>query len=196
MKSQHSSFVTLCNNLICRSKSGYQMPTRQLDEDNQLPDAIEEMRRVHGLRYGVLDELLGYALRRAQNALYIDFYRATSDFALSPQRFAALVLIGENTGIRQTVLSEAMGIARSGGVRLTDWFESRKLVERREEANDARVWGLHLTLKGRRLLDAMNERVRAHDRALIEALGVSGANLKQTLQQLETVSLRFATSTR
>lgn len=155
-----------------------------------LPDAVEEMRRVPGLRYGVLDELLGYALRRAQNALYIDFYRATADFALSPQRFAALVLIGENPGIRQTTLSEAMGIARSGGMRLTDWFEERKLVERREDRDDARVWGLHLTLKGERLLKAMSDRVVDHDRSLLAGLGVTGETLKATLERLEAASIR------
>jgi DNA-binding MarR family transcriptional regulator len=171
------------------------MPKRQLDEESQLPDAIEEMRRIPGLRYGVLDELLGYALRRAQNALYIDFYRATADFALSPQRFAALVLIGENPGIRQTALSEAMGIARSGGMRLTDWFETRKLVERREDTQDGRVWGLHLTLKGRRLLDTMSEHVRSHDASLIDALGIQGQQLKDILERLEGVSLRAATAT-
>jgi DNA-binding MarR family transcriptional regulator len=155
-----------------------------------LPDAVEEMRRVPGLRYGVLDELLGYALRRAQNALYIDFYRATADFALSPQRFAALVLIGENPGIRQTTLSEAMGIARSGGMRLTDWFEERKLVDRREDRDDARVWGLHLTLKGERLLKAMSERVVDHDKSLLATIGTTRQTLKATLEKLEAASLR------
>jgi DNA-binding MarR family transcriptional regulator len=148
------------------------------------------MRRVPGLRYGVLDELLGYALRRAQNALYIDFYRATADFALSPQRFAALVLIGENPGIRQTTLSEAMGIARSGGMRLTDWFEERKLVDRREDRDDARVWGLHLTLKGERLLKAMSERVVDHDKSLLATIGTTRQTLKATLEKLEAASLR------
>jgi DNA-binding MarR family transcriptional regulator len=161
------------------------MATKATRDDFELPDAAQQMRRVPGLRYGVLDELLGYALRRAQNALYIDFYRATNDFALSPQRFAALVLIGENPGVRQTVLAEAMGIARSGAMRLTDWFETRKIVERRDDAKDARVWGLHLTLKGRRLFDAMREAVRAHDVAILVALGREGKTLKETLERIE-----------
>ncbi|MFN3305521.1 MAG: MarR family transcriptional regulator, partial [Roseateles sp.] len=35
--------------------------------------AQAELRPLPGLAYGVLDELLGYALRRAQNALYLHF---------------------------------------------------------------------------------------------------------------------------
>jgi DNA-binding MarR family transcriptional regulator len=161
------------------------MMKRDREDDTPLPDALEAMPRVAELRYGVLDELLGYALRRAQNALYIDFYRATEDFGLSPQRFAALVLIGENPGIRQSVLSVAMGIARSGGMRLIDWFETKKLVERREDPDDARVWGLHLTIKGERVLSAMSDAVREHDRAIVDALGREGMTLQATLARIE-----------
>ena len=49
----------------------------------QVPEGL--LLPVPGLRYGVLDELLGYALRRAQNALYLDFYRATAGLDVSPQ---------------------------------------------------------------------------------------------------------------
>ena len=65
---------------------------------------------VAGLDYGVLDDLLGYALRRAQIALYVDFYRATAGLDVSPPRFAALVLVGRNPGMRQGLLAQAMGL--------------------------------------------------------------------------------------
>ncbi|MFM2399764.1 MAG: hypothetical protein RL341_1921 [Pseudomonadota bacterium] len=157
--------------------------------DIELPaDAPGSMQRVPGLDYGVLDELMGYALRRAQNALYLDFYAATEDFGLSPQRFAALVLIERNPGIRQGLLGQAMGIDRSGALRLVDWLEARHLAVREPSAEDARVWGLHLTIPGRRTLAAMEHAVRQHDQALVTALGKQGAQLKPLLDALANLA--------
>ncbi|MDH0865734.1 MarR family transcriptional regulator [Mitsuaria sp. GD03876] len=143
---------------------------------------------VPGLDYGVLDALLGYALRRAQNALYLDFYRATAGSDVSPQRFAALVLVGRNPGMRQGLLAQAMGLHRSGALRLTDWLTGRGWVERRDDAEDARSWGLFLTAAGKRRLTALERQVRAHDQALMAGLGERAAALKADLERLAAVA--------
>src|SRR6478609_8570430 len=143
---------------------------------------------VPGLSYGVLDELLGYALRRAQNALYLDFYRATDGLDVSPQRFAALVLVANNPGMRQGLLAQAMGLHRSGALRLTDWLTGQGWAERRDDPADARSWGLHLTAVGRRVLNKLEQAVRAHDRALLQGLGERGAALKTDLERLAWVA--------
>jgi DNA-binding MarR family transcriptional regulator len=144
---------------------------------------------VPGLNYGVLDELLGYALRRAQNALYLDFYRATADCSdISPQRFAALVLVGQNPGMRQGLLAQAMGLHRSGALRLTDWLTAQGWAERRDDPADARSWGLHLTATGRRMLGKLEQAVRAHDQALLLALNERGGGLKSDLERLAWVA--------
>jgi DNA-binding MarR family transcriptional regulator len=154
---------------------------------------------VPGLAYGVLDELLGYALRRAQNALYLDFYRAISESSagvdVSPQRFAALVLVANNPGMRQGLLAQAMGLHRSGALRLTDWLTGQGWVERRDDPADARSWGLHLTPTGRRMLNKLEQAVRAHDRALLQGLGERGAGLKTDLERLAWVATAAQTTT-
>ncbi len=139
---------------------------------------------VPGLDYGVLDELLGYALRRAQIALYVDFYRATEGLDVSPPRFAALVLVGRNPGMRQGLLAQAMGLHRSGALRLTDWLTARGWVERQDDAEDARSWGLFLTAAGKRKLAEIERRVRAHDERLMRGLGDRAASLKADLERL------------
>ena len=143
---------------------------------------------VPGLDYGVLDDLLGYALRRAQNALYLDFYRATSALDVSPQRFAALVLVGRNPGMRQGLLAQAMGLHRSGALRLTDWLTGRGWVERRDDAEDARRWGLFLTTAGKRQLAVLERRVRTHDERLMSELGERAARLKADLERLAEIA--------
>jgi DNA-binding MarR family transcriptional regulator len=143
---------------------------------------------VPGLDYGVLDDLLGYALRRAQNALYLDFYRATAELDVSPQRFAALVLVGRNPGMRQGLLAQAMGLHRSGALRLTDWLTGRGWVERRDDAEDARRWGLFLTAAGKRQLAVLERRVRTHDERLMSELGERAARLKADLERLAEIA--------
>jgi len=143
---------------------------------------------VPGLDYGVLDELLGYSLRRAQSALYLDFHRATASFDISPPRFAALVLVSRNAGLRQQQLAEAMGLHRSGALRLTDWLQERGWVERRADPADARAWGLHLTATGRAALRQLEQAVRAHDAALMHALGPTAGAMKSELERLARIA--------
>ena len=158
--------------------------------ESPLPEGL--LLPVPGLDYGVLDDLLGYALRRAQNALYLDFYRATAGLDVSPQRFAALVLVGQNPGMRQGLLAQAMGLHRSGALRLTDWLTAQGWAERRDDPVDARSWGLHLTAAGRRMLARLEALVRAHDQALLQALDDRGAGLKADLERLAWVATAAA----
>jgi DNA-binding MarR family transcriptional regulator len=127
------------------------------------PRALTPIARVRGLDYGVLDELLGYSLRRAQVAMFVAFQEATRgmnrSLQVTPPRFTALVIIGANPGLSQSVLGNVLGIARSGAMLVTDWFEARGLVERRHLPSDGRSWGLHLTRKGEQLAERMKRRV-------------------------------------
>ena len=148
---------------------------------------------VPGVDYGPLDGLLGYALRRAQNALYLDFYRATAEWDVSPQRFAALVLIARNPGLRQGLLGQAMGLHRSGALRLTDWLTAQGWAERRDAPGDARAWGLYLTPAGKRRLTKLEAAVAQHDRALLAPLGDQGAALKAALDRLAWVATAQST---
>ena len=117
------------------------------------------MKRVPGLDYDVLEDLLGYSLRRAQLAMFASFDEATRGKKLTPPRFTALVVIGANPGLSQTVLGRVLGIARSGAMLMTDLLEERGLVERRRRPNDGRAWGLHLTRRGEQFAGTMKRRV-------------------------------------
>jgi DNA-binding MarR family transcriptional regulator len=158
------------------------------------PDPEGPMLPVPGVDYGPLDGLLGYALRRAQNALYLDFYRATAEWDVSPQRYAALVLIARNPGLRQGLLAQAMGLHRSGALRLTDWLTAQGWAERRDAPDDARAWGLYLTPAGRRRLAKLDAAVAEHDRQLLAALGGHGPTLKAGLERLAWVATAQSTA--
>ena len=121
------------------------------------------MKRVPGLQYDVLDDLLGFALRRAQLAMVGAFGQATRGADITPPRLTALIIVGANPGISQTALGEALGIARSGAMLLTDWAQARGFVERRHHPGDGRAWGLHLTRGGEQFVQKIKRRVLEHD---------------------------------
>ena len=81
-----------------------------------------------------------------------------------------------------------MGLHRSGALRLTDWLTARGWVERQDDAEDARSWGLFLTAAGKRKLAELERRVRAHDERLMRGLGDRAALLKLDLERLAAMA--------
>ena len=142
--------------------------------------------RVEGIDYVDLDRHLGYALRRAQVAAFDAFHRATAGARITPPRYTALVILQANPGITQSTLGEVLGCARSGAMMLTDWLEGRGLAERRHRRDDGRAWGLYLTPRGARLLDALRLRVRAQDQRL--AARLSKPEQRKLLRMLEKLT--------
>ena len=120
--------------------------------------------RVPGVDYGVLDQLLGYSVRRAQIVMYEDFIASLAPWQVTPPRFSALVIISRNAGLKLTELANILGIARSGAVALIDSLEGLGHVERRPSPTDRRALGLFMTPKGEQDLVAIIEAVQAHDR--------------------------------
>ena len=150
------------------------------------PRALAPISRVAGLDYDVLDELLGYSLRRAQVALFLAFHQATRGMDLTPPRFTALVIIGANPGLSQSVLARVLGIARSGAMMMTDWLEARGLIERRRKPGDARAWGLHLTREGEQFVATVKRRVLKHD--ISKAKALSRAERRELLRLLDKLA--------
>jgi DNA-binding MarR family transcriptional regulator len=150
------------------------------------PRTLAPIGRVPGLDYDVLDELLGYSLRRAQVAMFIAFHEATRGLDITPPRFSALVVIGANPGISQSDLGKVLGIARSGAMLVTDLFQARGLVERRRRPDDARAWGLHLTRRGERFVERLKKRVVELD--LRRAKSLAPAERRTLLRLLEKLA--------
>lgn len=147
------------------------------------PDHFE--RHVPGIRYEVLDDLVGYAIRRAQLAAYVIFDRVVGGTTFTTQRFSSLVIIEQNPGLTQTRLGEILGIARSGVMLLVDFHEAEGFVVREPSATDRRAYGLKITAAGRRRLAEVKRLVREADRLMGAAL--SAAERKQLFALLDKV---------
>lgn len=89
---------------------------------------------------------------------------------LAPAHAGTLRVIRASSGISQQALSSVLGVAPSRLVVLVDELEECGLVERRASAEDRRVYALHLTRKGREVLEAIGKIAREHDDAICSAL--------------------------
>ncbi len=112
---------------------------------------------------GLLPDLIGYHLRKAQLAVFQDFARTVGAGELTPAQFAALVVIERNPGLSQTGLGQTLIIDRSTLVAIIDRLETRGLVKRADSPRDRRSYALHISEAGRDLLHELVARVRAHE---------------------------------
>ena len=119
---------------------------------------------------GILDELLGYHLRRAQAAVFNDFMRTMVEDQITPGQFGVLTLIDRNPDLNQSALARVLGIERSTIVAVIDRLEERRLVARHESTADRRSNVLGLTAQGKALLAAVKPKVRRHEKRIAAGL--------------------------
>lgn len=119
--------------------------------------------QVSGVEYGVLDKLVGYAIRRAQIRIYQDFLDAMEAWSITPPRFSAMTIIYCNQGMKLTYLSQAMGIARSGAVEVVNSLEKLGYVTRTDSTTDRRAFALSLTASGEQALQGITSAIEEHD---------------------------------
>lgn len=115
---------------------------------------------------GMLDELLGYHLRRAQAAVFGDFMRTMAQDRITPGQFGVLTLIRQNPGLNQSGLARLLGIERSTMVAVIDGLEERGLVARKKSGSDKRAYLLALTKAGNALLARVEPKVRRHEKRI------------------------------
>lgn len=135
---------------------------------------------------GRLENLLGYALRRAQVRVFQDFAAAMKEFGLTPGQLGALLLIEANKGLSQSELGAALGIDRSSVVPLIDRLQRRGWVRRAARASDRRAHALELAPGGVALMGRLLPRVAEHEQRI--AAGLSAADRQRLLDLLSRIA--------
>lgn len=136
--------------------------------------------------FGVLPELVGYHLRRAQKAVFGHFSDSLADLGLSPGQFGVLTLIDANRGLSQSALAGILGIERSTMVAVIDGLQKAGWVERKPSATDRRSYALRLTTDGAALLKRAGPEVARHEHAI--GAGLSEAEKAQLIDLLSRVA--------
>lgn len=135
--------------------------------------------------FGPLPDLVGYALRRAQLAVFKDFMQAFLAEDIRPTQYGVLTVIERNPGLTQSQVAEALGIKRANFVPLLDGLEARGLAERRPAAGDRRSYALTLTQAGEAMMARLHAINRNHEGRITAALGPDG--YRQLLELLGRV---------
>jgi DNA-binding MarR family transcriptional regulator len=136
---------------------------------------------------GLLPSLLGYALRRAQSAVFADFAATftRAGEALTPGEFGLLVLVDRNAGMSQMALARALGIDRSTLVPILNRLQARGLLVRRASPTDGRTHALALTPAGAKALARFARLVAGHEKRI--AADLSAAETRTLLELLDKV---------
>lgn len=142
---------------------------------------------------GVLPGLLGYTLRRTQEAVFgafMEMVTAKIEAAgLTPGQFGVLAIVAANPGLKQIELGSALGVDRSTIVAAVDKLEKRGLVERRPVPHDRRAHALSLTAEGQRVYRRALTLIERHEAQI--AAGLSAAEraiLMDLLQRVQTAA--------
>jgi DNA-binding MarR family transcriptional regulator len=108
-----------------------------------------------------LDELLGYQLRRASQAMLDDLQTLLDDFELRPTSVAVLLLVAVNPGTTQSRIGQVLAIERANMVPMTAKLTKQGLLTRARA--DGRSQGLHLTEEGKKAVVKIRKRIANHE---------------------------------
>jgi DNA-binding MarR family transcriptional regulator len=123
------------------------------------------------IELGILNDRLGYFVRRLQIWVFQDFIRRLSSVDVSPAQFSVLVVIDANRGLSQAELSATLDIERARLVRVLHHLEHRGLIRRLPSSADGRRHALELTRDGEKILTRAKTLAEEHEAALVEKLG-------------------------
>ncbi|WP_244709636.1 MarR family winged helix-turn-helix transcriptional regulator [Rhizobium cremeum] len=119
----------------------------------------------------MMEDAVGYRLRRAQLAVFQHFNETFAAKGLRPTDFAVLLLLTRNQGSKQSEVAEALGIQRANFVAIVDGLEHKGFVERRKSDLDRRVQSLYITDAGLAYLEELMPIWQEHEERLLSQLG-------------------------
>lgn len=115
---------------------------------------------------GGLDDMIGYAVRRAQVTIFKGTNEMLADLGITCVQFSVIRLVQRNPGINQISLATALGAEGPRMVFIIDQLEQRGIVARLASTLDRRARAIFLTSEGQTLHEELSERVGAVGRRL------------------------------
>jgi DNA-binding MarR family transcriptional regulator len=136
----------------------------------------------HGeISLGILDNLIGFRIRRIQNHLSRSFNALLNRDEVRPGAFSALALIHANPGLSQKTLAREVGFDKATIVAILDNMERLGWTMRQRSKTDRRRHLLFVTPSGETALNAMTALARENEAAINASLTDAE---RQTLQAL------------
>jgi DNA-binding MarR family transcriptional regulator len=138
---------------------------------------FQDITKVHP----VLKNYFCYCLNKVALRKKTLLEKALSELKIQGLHFGTLKLIGNIDQVNQLQVGEEMGIDKASMVKVFDYLEGQKLIERKKSAQDRRVNLLNITEKGRRTLHRARKICERTEKEFLKPLSPSEA---QTLKEL------------
>ena len=130
-----------------------------------------------------LDRSPIHLLHRASQSV-TDLFSNEIKSDLTPRQLAVLTVISQNEGCSQTDIVDRTGIDRSTMADIVRRMQRKGLLERRRTKEDARVYAVKLTDKGRKVLKNADPLAKRVDEKILRALGSRSAAFLDNLATL------------
>lgn len=128
---------------------------------------------------GVLNDLIGFHIRRAQVMNFRLFHKHVVSPEATPTQFAMLVLIDANPGLSQVELGEILDMDRATTLAVVDKLHAARWISKKRSRVDRRKHALLITDAGKEALKSMLGAVREHEKQF--ASGLTAAEAAQLL---------------
>ncbi len=115
------------------------------------------------LSVGLLPNLLGYNIRRAEIALWRDFSRTVGEGEVRPALFSLMILVEANPGVAQIDIANQLDIDKATIVGLVQRLQKRHCVECQQSTVDRRRQGIFLTERGQKELNKLRREMLDHE---------------------------------
>jgi DNA-binding MarR family transcriptional regulator len=155
---------------------------------------VEEKReelRVEEPRADIPPRSVGFLISQLGFVSSKRFMEALEPVGIDPREFMLLRFVAASDGRSQQALAERLSIPPSRMVALVDHLEESGFLERRPDPEDRRVRGLHLTRKGRGVLERAGKIAIDYETRLCAGINREERelliDLLQKLQQGQTV---------
>jgi DNA-binding MarR family transcriptional regulator len=147
------------------------------------PRADDAPRAVPALP-AVLDNLIGYHLRLAQEASFQAIRQGLGKSDLKPGWYTILTILSAHPGITPTDLSRLCGRDRSTLTATLKGLTARGFIASRRKSGDQRSYGVRLTPAGEAMLQRLQAIATAHDARLDAIIGKDKPLLIRLLRRI------------
>jgi DNA-binding MarR family transcriptional regulator len=141
-----------------------------------------------------LSDSVLHLLHRSGQQAEVLFTRQNANEDMTPRQFAVMLTVDANEDISQTGLVEATGIDRSTLADVVRRLVSRGWLNRKRTRQDARMYAVRLTAKGKAALDAAKPAAKRADDLVLATLPARARQefletLAQVVQAMDTMAL-------
>lgn len=141
----------------------------------------------------MLEERVGYELKRTQHALRSTLDEALRELSLTAPQYAALAVLEDAPGVSSAELARRCFVTAQTMNAIVAGLERRGLLERRPHPTHGRIRETRLTAAGYRLLAEAHEAVRRIEAAMTSDVGAEEhVALLDVLRRCTTALERYA----